>query len=83
MPISCFCTYGVDKFGLDMQLCNNIIYFHRLLIINVRWKGWTASAAKGIARKLNIYDFLGKTNLEQLINDNLERKRTFCQTFAI
>ncbi|MCX4349959.1 MAG: SNF2-related protein, partial [Alphaproteobacteria bacterium] len=21
-----FCTYGVDKFGLDMQLCNNIIY---------------------------------------------------------
>ena len=22
-----FCTYGVEKFGLNMQICNNIVYY--------------------------------------------------------
>ncbi len=70
-----FCTYGVDKFGLDMQLCNNIIYFSQTFDYKCKVQGLDSVSSKGIARKLNIYDFWVKTNLEQLINDNLERKK--------
>lgn len=70
-----FCTYGVDKFGLDMQLCNNIIYFSQTFDYKCKVEGLDSISSKGIARKLNIYDFWVKTNLEQLINDNLERKK--------
>lgn len=70
-----FCTYGVDKFGLDMQLCNNIIYFSQTFDYKCKVQGLDSVVSKGIARKINIYDFWVKTNLEQLINDNLERKK--------
>lgn len=70
-----FCTYGVDKFGLNMQICKNIIYFSQTFDYKCKIQGLDSVSSKGIARKLNIYDFWVKTNLEQLINDNLERKK--------
>ncbi len=71
-----FCTYGVDKFGLDMQICNNIIYFSQTFDYKSKIEGLDSVNSKGIGRKINIYDFWVKTNLEQLISDNLEKKKT-------
>ncbi len=70
-----FCTYGVDKFGLDMQICNNIIYFSQTFDYKSKIEGLDSVNSKGIGRKVNIYDFWVKTNLEQLISDNLEKKK--------
>lgn len=70
-----FCTYGVDKFGLNMQICNNIIYFSQTFDYKSKIEGLESVSSKGIGRKVNIYDFWVKTNLEQLINDNLEKKK--------
>ena len=70
-----FCTYGVDKFGLDMQICKNIIYFSQTFNYKSKVEGLESVNSKGIGRKINIYDFWVKTNLEQLICDNLEKKK--------
>ncbi len=70
-----FCTYGVDKFGLDMQICNNIIYFSQTFNYKSKIEGLESVNSKGIGRHVNIHDFWVKTNLEQLISDNLERKK--------
>lgn len=70
-----FCTYGVDKFGLDMKLCNNIIYFTQTFDYKCKVQSLDTINLKGAPKKMNVYDFWVKTNLEQLINDNLERKK--------
>lgn len=70
-----FCTYGVEKFGLDMQLCNNIIYFSQTFDYRCKIQSLDSVAFKGFPSYINIYDFWVKTNLEHLINDSLERKK--------
>lgn len=71
-----FCTYGVDKFGLDMQLCNNIIYFSQTFDYRCKVQSLDSVSFRGFPSYINIYDFWVKTNLEQLINDSLEHKKS-------
>ena len=70
-----FCTYGVEKFGLDMQLCNNVIYFSQTFDYRCKVQSLDSVSFKGLPSCINIYDFWVKTNLEQLINDSLEHKK--------
>ena len=70
-----FCTYGVEKFGLDMQLCNNIIYFSQTFDYRCKVQSVDSVVFRGFPSYINIYDFWVKTNLEQLINDSLEHKK--------
>lgn len=70
-----FCTYGVEKFGLNMQLCNNIIYFSQTFDYRCKVQSLDSVSFQGFPSYINIYDFWVKTNLEQLINDSLEHKK--------
>ena len=69
------CTYGVEKFGLDMQLCNNIIYFSQTFDYRCKVQSLDSVTFRGFPSHINVYDFWVKTNLEQLINDSLEHKK--------
>lgn len=71
-----FCTYGVEKFGLNMQLCNNIIYFSQTFDYRCKIQSLDSVTFQGFPSYINIYDFWVKTNLEQLINDSLEHKKS-------
>jgi len=70
-----FCTYGVEKFGLDMQLCNNVIYYSQTFDYRSKVQSLDSVSFKGFPSYINIYDFWVKTNLEQIINDSLEHKK--------
>ena len=69
------CTYGVEKFNLDIHVCNNVIHFSQTF--NYRYKQQSVDSAvfKGVPHNLNIYDFWLNTNLELLIKDSLEHKK--------
>lgn len=69
-----FCTYGVEKFELNMQLCNNIIYFSQTFDYHKKSKILDSVSFKGIPSTMNIYDFWVKTNLEDFIRDILDHK---------
>lgn len=69
------CTYGVEKFGLNMQICNNVIYFSQTFDYKCKLQSLDSILFQGFPTYLNVYDFWVKTNLEQLINDSLEHKQ--------
>lgn len=69
-----FCTYGVDKFSLNMQLCKNIIYYSQTFDYRCKILGQNSFFFNGLTSELNIYDFWVHTNLEHLIKNNLEHK---------
>ena len=70
-----FCTYGVEKFGLDMQICNNIIYYSQTFDYRCKVQSLDSVVFKGFPSYINIYDFWLDTNLEALIKESLEHKR--------
>ena len=71
-----FCTYGVEKFELNMQLCNNIIYFSQTFDYHKKSRILDSVTFSGIPSSINIYDFWVKTNLEDFIRDILEHKHS-------
>jgi len=77
-----FCTYGVEKFGLDMQLCNNVIYFSQTFDYRCKVQSLNSVSFRGFPSHINIYDFWVKTNLEQLINDSLEHKKNLLSSVS-
>ena len=70
-----FCTYGVEKFGLDMQICNNMIYYSQTFDYRYKIQSLDSVVFKGFPSYINIYDFWVKTNLEHLIKDSLKHKK--------
>lgn len=70
-----FCTYGVEKFGLNMQICNNIVYYSQTFDYQCKVRSLDSVTFNGMPSYMNIYDFWINTNLENLIKDNLEHKK--------
>ncbi len=70
-----FCTYGVEKFGLDMQICNNIIYYSQTFDYRYKIQSLDSVVFEGFPTHINTYDFWVNTNLEHLMRDSLEHKK--------
>ena len=69
-----FCTYGVEKFGLNMQLCHNIIYYSQTFDYRCKVQSLNSFFFTGLPSEINVYDFWMHTNLEKFIKDSLEHK---------
>lgn len=70
-----FCTYRVDRLHLSLHACDNIIYFSQTFDYKDKVQSLYNLNQKLRARTVNIYNFWVKTGLEELIRDNLNRKK--------
>lgn len=70
-----FCTYRVDRLNLSLRFCNNIIYFSQTFDYNDKIQSLYNLEPKNRSCKIHLYHFWVKTGLEELIRDNLDRKR--------
>ena len=71
-----FCTYGVDKYGISVQYCNNVIYFSQTFDYKIKMQSLENIINGGAPRQINIYDFWVNTNLENLMRENLQHKQS-------
>lgn len=69
-----FSTYGVDSQGLDLRLCNNIIYFSQTFDYKCKLQSLHNIYQSEENREVNIYNFWVNTGLDKLIKQNLNRK---------
>lgn len=69
-----FCTYRVDRLGLSLRCCDNIIYFSQTFDYKDKIQSLYNLERRNRNHKINIYNFWVKTGLEELIRDNLNRK---------
>lgn len=69
-----FSTYGVDSLGLDLRLCNNIIYFSQTFDYKCKLQSLQNIYQTVGNREVNVYNFWVNTGLEKLIKENLSRK---------
>ncbi len=69
-----FCTYGVVQKGLDLSLCQNIVFFSQTFDYKSKTQILCDFSYENFKLGVNIYNFWVKTGLEMLIRDNLSRK---------
>lgn len=69
-----FSTYGVDSQGLDLRLCNNIVYFSQTFDYKCKLQSLHNIYQSGENREVNVYNFWVNTGLDNLIKKNLNRK---------
>lgn len=69
-----FSTYGVDSQGLDLKLCNNIIYFSQTFDYKCKLLSLHNIYQSSDNREVNVYNFWVNTGLDNLIKKNLNRK---------
>lgn len=70
-----FCTYRVDRLNLSLHACDNIIYFSQTFDYKDKVQSLYNLNQQQRERRVNIYNFWVKTGLEELIRDNLNRKK--------
>lgn len=70
-----FCTYRVDRLHLSLHACDNIIYFSQTFDYKDKVQSLYNLNQNLRPRPVNIYNFWVKTGLEELIRDNLNRKK--------
>lgn len=71
-----FCTYRVDRLDLSLSGCDNIIYFSQTFDYKDKIQSLYNLERKNINHTINIHNFWVKTGLEELIRDNLNRKKS-------
>lgn len=70
-----FCTYRVDRLNLSLHACDNIIYFSQTFDYKDKVQSLYNLNQSLRPRQVNVYNFWVKTGLENLIRDNLDRKK--------
>ncbi len=70
-----FCTYRVNRLNLSLRFCNNIIYFSQTFDYKDKVQSLYNIYRKDRSQEINVHNFWVKTGLEQLIKDNLSKKR--------
>lgn len=70
-----FCTYRVDRLNLSLHACDNIIYFSQTFDYKDKVQSLYNLNQQQRSRRVNVYNFWVKTGLEELIRDNLNRKK--------
>lgn len=68
------CTYGVGSMGLNLQFCNNIIYYTQTFDYKDKEQSLHRIYRTGQQRDVNIYNFWVKTGLEDIIKASLDKK---------
>ena len=69
-----FSSYGVDNSGLDMQICNNVIFFSQTFDYKLKIQLLRSMYSVDKTRKINIYNFWVRTGLDEMIRKNLLMK---------
>lgn len=70
-----FCTYRVNRLNLSLRYCNNIVYFSQTFDYKDKVQSLYNIYRKDRNEEINIHNFWVKTGLEELIKDNLSKKR--------
>lgn len=70
-----FCTYRVNRLNLSLRCCNNIVYFSQTFDYKDKVQSLYNIYRKDRNEEINIHNFWVKTGLEELIKDNLSKKR--------
>lgn len=70
-----FCSYGVDNLGLNMQLCNNVIFFSQTFDYKRKIQMMHYFYRPESPCEINVYNFWVKTGLDEMIRKNLMMKQ--------
>ncbi len=70
------CTYGTGAKGLNLQICQNIIFFSQTFDWAHKQHGLHRIYRLGQDKPITIYDLWVKTGLENLIKQSLDKKTT-------
>lgn len=68
------CTYGVGSMGLNLQFCNNIIYYSQTFDYKDKVQSMHRIYRIGQTKNCNIYNFWVNTGLEKIIKKSLDKK---------
>jgi SNF2 family DNA or RNA helicase len=69
------CTYGVGSMGLNLQFCNNIIYYTQTFDYKDKEQSMHRVYRTGQQKDVNIYNFWVNTGLEKIIKASLSKKQ--------
>ncbi|MFW6221984.1 MAG: SNF2-related protein [Bacteroidota bacterium] len=67
-------TYGTGSMGLNLQFCNNIVFFSQTFDWKDKEHGLHRCYRNGQSRDVNVYDLWLDTGLENLFRKSLEKK---------
>ena len=70
-----FSSYGVDNLGLNMQICNNVIFFSQTFDYKRKIQMMHNFYQPDQPREINIYNFWVKTGLDEMMRKNLMMKQ--------
>jgi len=68
-------TYGVGSFGLNLQFCNNIIYYSQTFDYKDKEQSLHRVYRTGQKKDVNIYNFWIDTGLDEIIKSSLKNKK--------
>lgn len=69
------CTYGVGSMGLNLQFCNNIIYYSQTFDYGLKEQSFYRVYRIGQKKNVNIYNlWVNGINLEKMIQNSLQMK---------
>jgi len=69
------CTYGVGSMGLNLQFCNNIIYYTQTFDYKDKEQSLHRIYRTGQTKDVNIYNLWVETGLEDIISLSLTKKQ--------
>ncbi len=70
-----FSSYGVDKLGLNMQLCKNVIFFSQTFDYRVKLQMLHSMEQTECNKEIKVYNFWVKTGLDEMVRKNLLMKQ--------
>ena len=68
------CTYGVDNLGLDIQICNNVIFFSQTFDYKLKHQALKGLAQRQTRQDVKIYNLWVKTGLDEMMRQSLLMK---------
>lgn len=69
-----FCTYGVDNSGLNMQICNNVIFFSQTFDYKFKHQALKQLSQNRKRQDIKIYNLWVKTGLDEMMRQSLLMK---------
>ncbi len=81
-----FCTYGAGGYSLNLNFCNNIVFFSQTFDYKNKLQSLYSLCSGGQDKEINVYNFWVNTGLEHLIKESLDRKenvlKNVCKNFG-
>ena len=70
------CTYGTGSLGLNLQFCNNVIFYSQTFDYKDKIQALHRVYRTGQTKDVTVYDFYTNTGLESIIRASLEKKES-------